>query len=68
MENKEAENKEAENTGTGSAEEENTKKETGKVKKRGQKILIQIGAIMIILFTLVTIAVGNMVTMASFST
>ena len=62
------ENTEVENTATGSAEEGNTKKETGKEKKRGHKILIQIGAIMIILFTLVTVAVGNMVTMASFST
>ncbi len=40
-------------------------KETGKKK---QKILIQIGAIIIVLFTLVTVAVGNMITMASFST
>ena len=36
--------------------------------KRGHKILIQIGLIIIILFTIVTLAVSNMVTMASFST
>ena len=49
-------------------ETEYVKKEEGKGIKRGQKILIQIGAIIIVLFTLVTIGVGNMVTMASFST
>ncbi len=37
-------------------------------KKKKQKILIQIGVIIIVLFTLVTVAVGNMITMASFST
>ncbi len=36
--------------------------------KNGHKIVLQIGAIIIVLFTLVTIAVGNMVTMSSFST
>ncbi len=40
-------------------------KSTGKKK---QKILVQIGVIIIVLFTLVTVAVGNMITMASFST
>ncbi len=37
-------------------------------RKKGQKIVVQIGAIIIVLFALVTMAVGNMVTMASFST
>ena len=36
--------------------------------KRGQKILIQIGVVMIVLFTLLTLAVGNMITMSAFST
>ncbi|MBO6137496.1 MAG: PP2C family protein-serine/threonine phosphatase [Lachnospiraceae bacterium] len=40
-------------------------KNTG--KKEG-RIVVEIGAFIIVLFTLVTIAVGNMVTMASFST
>ena len=39
----------------------------GNGKKR-RKIVVQIGAVIIILFTLITLAVGNMVTMASFST
>lgn len=44
--------------------------ETTEKKRSGknQKILIQIGAVIIILFTLMTIAVGNMITMSSFST
>ena len=50
------------------AEAEYKEKERTKAIKRGHKILVQIGAIIIALFTLVTIAVGNMVTMASFST
>ncbi len=37
-------------------------------KKKRQKILIQIGVIIILLFTAVTLAVGNMITMSSFST
>ena len=36
--------------------------------KRGQKILIQVGVVMIVLFTLLTLAVGNMITMSAFST
>ncbi len=35
---------------------------------KNQKILIQIGLVIIVLFTIVIIAVGNMVTMSSFST
>ena len=35
---------------------------------KNQKILIQIGLDIIVLFTIVIIAVGNMVTMSSFST
>ncbi len=44
--------------------------ETTEIKKSGknQKILIQTGVVIIILFTLMTIAVGNMITMSSFST
>ncbi len=44
--------------------------ETAEKKKSGknQKILIQTGVVIIILFTLMTIAVGNMITMSSFST
>ena len=44
----------------------------GAVKKgsgeKRRKIVVQIGAVIIILFTLITLEVGNMVTMASFST
>ena len=36
--------------------------------KKNQKILVQIGLVIIFLFTIVIIAVGNMVTMSSFST
>ena len=42
--------------------------ENNKVKRKGHKIVVQIGAIIIVLFTIVTLEVGNMVTMASFST
>ncbi len=44
-----------------------TEAKKGNGKKR-RKIVVQIGAVIIILFTLITLAVGNMVTMASFST
>ncbi|WP_051688498.1 PP2C family protein-serine/threonine phosphatase [Butyrivibrio sp. AE2032] len=44
---------------------ENTEK---KKSSRNQKILIQTGVVIIILFTLMTIAVGNMITMSAFST
>ena len=37
------------------------------ITKKRQKILIQTGAVMLILFTIVTIIVGNMITMTSFS-
>ncbi len=39
-----------------------------KRSSKNQKILIQTGVVIIILFTFMTIAVGNMITMASFST
>ena len=39
-----------------------------KKRKKRNKIVVQLGAFIIVLFTLVTMAVGNMVTMASFST
>ena len=42
--------------------------ENKSIRKKGHKIVVQIGAIIIVLFALVTMAVGNMVTMASFST
>ena len=45
----------------------NSMRNEKKGKKRN-KVVVQLGAFIIILFTLVTIAVGNMVTMASFST
>lgn len=36
--------------------------------KKNQKIIVQTGVVIVILFTLMTIAVGNMITMSSFST
>ncbi len=67
------ENEKKENTYTQDPEMQDmtAEKKTSGIKarrKKGQKILIQIGVIIIVLFTLVTIAVGNMVTMSSFST
>ena len=40
----------------------------GEISNKSQKIVIQIGVVIIVLFTIVIIAVGNMVTMSSFST
>lgn len=38
------------------------------MQKKNQKIIVQIGAVIVVLFTLMIIAVGNMITMSSFST
>ncbi|MCR4589486.1 MAG: PP2C family protein-serine/threonine phosphatase [Lachnospiraceae bacterium] len=66
-ENKNTENVNSENIipESGIADNNSVKNKKG---KKSHKIVVQIGLVIVVLFTLVIIAVGNMITMSSFST